>query len=1322
MENPLWKKLQNDPALLKQFTQHQHVGSGGLESGNGEEINEGSDNGTNSFKNNGKNSSQCEQYSNEYQHSTAQNYNKTGPSSFPKKHPNPIQNQSSNNNNQQQQQSLYDHQSQQLQQLINLKNFQESQQQSVSNNNNELLESSSQKQQMNSFNYDNNNSGLNNNQQNGGGEFYGDLAMNPVKKRFPQAKRELGLVEKLVGSYGFVKCLDREGRLFFHYSSFQAEEQQASANGEISLKISDLVEFEEGIDRRNGKPVAVNITRFQQNSQQTETKIAPQTTGKITDQQDYQTIMHGLKMLNIQSLKDKEPVPSVVGDNRLNPTVMNLFNKENIFKNDLHQFNLNNNLLNMIKSASNSQAINAGGVNNDNNNPAANNNSISMNDNLSNLAKILNLNESAVSGSMEVNKCPNGNEQIEGTIAIVATKKNQSTSHYNNRVNFYSPQLDGRITYQRSGETFYIPYSFYDILSNSPTMPNYSQQIQLNTGDRVRFYIAQSMGNELNVPNGTYYAQRIELAANNMHSNQQNYNFNGAANTNKDNVQAQMSNKPVFRGIITTLKESFGKIEREDQFKETFFHFHEYIGKNPSQELKLGLNVEFELQDRYGKEIACNVKMLPSGTVSFDELSREPFIGRIIQPLTKIANLLHNTNLNGISLNEVTSIGKLVFDNNNSNENEKLTEILFSDLDRLPNASGYTLLEGDFVQFRISSDKRQRSFNNNTQMHRQKRATQLTLIEEHSLIENIINTGEYRERGVLVKFSNAQELLQNNDMHNQSSVFQQKYGAIKCLEQNELIYFSASEVINYVKFPTNASGVATPSVKEVDLQIGDSLEFSIVKCQKDQLFKNGLQAIRVQKLPENTVKFETISPETYSGIIESETCTTYKNNSVDKHLGSIKFEGKSVGTGSDKSIWFDTNKSEGPMKVGVRVQFNISTCLKTKKQLAVNLKAIESESEQGFITLLKDDFGLIESITRSSAKKANEKPQLQAPLRLIYFNVKDVLEELEVGDEVEFKTNSKNTGDSSQKQLCAESIVKLKSGTIKLTNMSQIVLKGKITQLLNPAQDDGCYYGKVLVSSSKKENESCFEFGVYGLGNKKKCLQLGDIVTFQLGSFVDGIKRAVNLYVQEARVGQRNGNGGEFKKGKIDHLKGHCGFIEYATGNSPNELKKVFFHISDLTESSGSGKSESSNIQVGDEVEFIAMHNSRTGKNSAVKIKKTTSTTTNNTTSTLHHVSSNGKDLNELPEVVIPIAKRPDHLITKLKIGNVCDINGKKLCLIRQPTKPDGKSSFCRVLYERVPGVELEFCVELKVSPDEAGGFFTAGLSESKMVPLTVMD
>ncbi len=115
-------------------------------------------------------------------------------------------------------------------------------------------------------------------------------------------------------------------------------------------------------------------------------------------------------------------------------------------------------------------------------------------------------------------------------------------------------------------------------------MPVYPQvAVQLKVGDRVRFFIAQALGNELNVPIGTFYARQVELV-----------------NAGSEN-EMQMPQRRFYRGIITTLKESFGKIEREEQLKETFFHFHEYIGQNPTQELKLGLNVEFELQDRYGK-------------------------------------------------------------------------------------------------------------------------------------------------------------------------------------------------------------------------------------------------------------------------------------------------------------------------------------------------------------------------------------------------------------------------------------------------------------------------------------------------------------------------------------------------------------------------------------------------------------------------------------------------------------------------------------------------------------------------------------------------
>lgn len=384
------------------------------------------------------------------------------------------------------------------------------------------------------------------------------------------------------------------------------------------------------------------------------------------------------------------------------------------------------------------------------------------------------------------------------------------------------PQLDGRITYQRSGETFYIPYSLSDVISasssNSP-MPNFNQSpVALKIGDRVRFFIAQALGNDVNVPAGTYYARRVESIT--------------GADYNDYKPSQSMPPKQLYRGVITTLKESFGKIEREDLFKETFFHFHEYRGQNPNQELKLGLNVEFELQDRYGKEIACNIKMLPGGTVSFDELSQAVFIGRIVQPLTKVSNLIHNTNLNGINLNEVSTIGKLIYDStsvNGNSSNESLTELLFSDLDRVPNCGNYTLLEGDFVQFRIATDKRKKNYSNNTQMHRQPRAANVTLIEEHSLTDNSGNTGEYRERGVLAKLGTVRELVPNLDIPSQMEHF--KYGAIKCVEQNELVYFSLDEVISYVRF-AQENGSTTFKVKEVQLSVGDSLEFRVIKCQK----------------------------------------------------------------------------------------------------------------------------------------------------------------------------------------------------------------------------------------------------------------------------------------------------------------------------------------------------------------------------------------------------------------------------------------------------------------------------------------------------------
>ncbi len=224
--------------------------------------------------------------------------------------------------------------------------------------------------------------------------------------------------------------------------------------------------------------------------------------------------------------------------------------------------------------------------------------------------------------------------------------------------------------------------------------------------------------------------------------------------------------------------------------------------------------------------------MLPEGTVTFDELSSTIYVGRIIQPSSK-----------------ASPIGSLIFDYNDDN----LVELQFTEHDRIAEAGKYTLLEGDFVQFRIAFDKRQTT----------KRATQISLIEEHSLSANSQNTKEHRERGILVKLLSANDLMHlnqlnvNNVSSGASGDYYSKisYGAIKCVEQDEIVYFSFNELVNYVKFTSSKAAKnnageenesikssqhqeATPTisykVNQVKLEVGDSLEFSVVQTGLNQ--------------------------------------------------------------------------------------------------------------------------------------------------------------------------------------------------------------------------------------------------------------------------------------------------------------------------------------------------------------------------------------------------------------------------------------------------------------------------------------------------------
>ena len=73
--------------------------------------------------------------------------------------------------------------------------------------------------------------------------------------------RDYGIVEKILNNYGFIKHLSKDNHRLFFYYSFPLQ-------SELQLKMGDIVEYEETIDKRNGKPLAINLSKQGGNANQ----------------------------------------------------------------------------------------------------------------------------------------------------------------------------------------------------------------------------------------------------------------------------------------------------------------------------------------------------------------------------------------------------------------------------------------------------------------------------------------------------------------------------------------------------------------------------------------------------------------------------------------------------------------------------------------------------------------------------------------------------------------------------------------------------------------------------------------------------------------------------------------------------------------------------------------------------------------------------------------------------------------------------------------------------------------------------------------------
>uniref|UniRef100_A0A8C1N9L4 Cold shock domain-containing protein E1 n=1 Tax=Cyprinus carpio TaxID=7962 RepID=A0A8C1N9L4_CYPCA len=537
----------------------------------------------------------------------------------------------------------------------------------------------------------------------------------------------------------------------------------------------------------------------------------------------------------------------------------------------------------------------------------------------------------------------------------------------------------GSVCYERNGEVFYLTYTPEDVEGN----------VTLDTGDKVSFYM------ETNKHTGAVSAHNIVL------------------------VKKKQSR---CQGVVCATKEAFGFIERGDVVKEIFFHYSEF--KGDLEALQAGDDVEFTIKERNGKEVATDVRLLPQGTVIFEDISIETFEGTVTKVIPKVPTKNQNDPLPGRISARINFTDK---------------ELLFGEKDT---KSKVTLLEGDHVQFNISTDRRDKL----------ERATNIDILPG-----TFHFTKESREMGVIAAMRDG-------------------FGFIKCVDRDARMFFHFSEVL-----------------EESQLHISDEVEFTVVP---DMLSAQRNHAVRIKKLPKGTVSFHTQSELRFVGVVEKEAvpATTTKNSSPSKvkEKGKVEKEAEEgliayEESGVKNTLPYYIKDLEGGAypQVGDKVEFSISEVKRTGQQSAVSLKilnrAVGTKRLHGYIATLKDNFGFIET--------ANHDQE-------IFFHYSEVcgdVDNMDLGDTVEY-TLSKGKGN----KISAEKVTKVAAVNGIGEDVSNTVFLGKVVRPLrsvDPSQTD--YQGLIELTEEGDKDQS-YPFGIVGMANKGDCLQKGEMVKFQL--------------------------------------------------------------------------------------------------------------------------------------------------------------------------------------------------------------------------------
>jgi len=212
----------------------------------------------------------------------------------------------------------------------------------------------------------------------------------------------------------------------------------------------------------------------------------------------------------------------------------------------------------------------------------------------------------------------------------------------------------GSLSYNSTGEFFFLPFGANDISSNC----------QLHKGDKVSFFVATDKRNR------SMYARKVTLVE-------------------------RASPNLTYQGRVSGMKDSFGFIKRSDVTGEIFFHYSQVSADVP--DLRVGNDVEFLIENRKDKQVAVNINLLPEGSVIFDDVS----------------SIIHNGTIKVLSVPRKNNMKDNRNDRDDENESfgtiestikGELQQFTYSDHDRDGNT--YTLLPNDSVKFLIATDRR----------------------------------------------------------------------------------------------------------------------------------------------------------------------------------------------------------------------------------------------------------------------------------------------------------------------------------------------------------------------------------------------------------------------------------------------------------------------------------------------------------------------------------------------------------------------------------------------------------------------------------------